>query len=247
MLTSLNYTVTNSEHKPVIPFDNLNLFIDHWGMLRTKDRINKNILYEDEIINPVLLAKNLNLTKLMITENHKRFKHLGIQTTLNKIKLSGFWIPKTRQAVKSVISQCTISQKFNNLAFKYSKIITKSRVDRIKPYLHTGIDHPEHVWVKGEHGVCVIFWPFDPAKNAISRWCTGRRWHILMPVMRGNRVGGNWLMKWDEQKNSHGTLIDWRTGREWPLNCMTVISAWLRLNIRFQRSSGRSSGRWTIT
>ena len=33
-----------------------------------------------------------------------------------------------------------------------------------------------------------------------SRWCTGREWHILMAVMRGNRVGGNWLMKWDEVK-----------------------------------------------
>ena len=41
---------------------------------------------------------------------------------------------------------------------------------------------------------------FDPAKNAIPRWHTGRRWQILMSVMRGNRVGGNWLMKWDEVK-----------------------------------------------
>ena len=64
-----------------------------------------------------------------------------------------------------------------------------------------------------------------------------------MAVMRGNRVGGNWLMKWDEVKNSHGTLIDWRTGRELPVNCMTVISAWWRSNMRFQRSSGWSSGR----
>ena len=46
----------------------------------------------------------------------------------------------------------------------------------------------------------VVFWPFDPAKNVIPRWCTGRKWHILMAVMRGNRVGGNWLMKWDELK-----------------------------------------------
>ena len=37
-------------------------------------------------------------------------------------------------------------------------------------------------------------------KNAIPRWCTGRMWHILMAVMRGNCVGGNWLMKWDEVK-----------------------------------------------
>ena len=32
---------------------------------------------------------------------------------------------------------------------------------------------------------------------------------------------------------------EWCTWREWPPNCMTVISAWWRLNIRFQRSSGR--------
>ena len=57
----------------------------------------------------------------------------------------------------------------------------------------------------------VIFWPFDPAKNAIPRWCTGRRWHILMAVMRGNRVGRNWLMKWDEQKKKK--KLSWYTHR----------------------------------
>ena len=57
-----------------------------------------------------------------------------------------------------------------------------------------------------------------------------------MAVMRGNRVGGNWLMKWDEvKKKSHYTLIDWRTGREWPLNWMTVISAQWRSHRPFQR------------
>ena len=44
------------------------------------------------------------------------------------------------------------------------------------------------------------------------------------------------------QGKAHDTLIDRCTGREWPVNCMTVISAWWRLNMRFLRSSGRSSG-----
>ena len=93
---------------------------------------------------------------------------------------------------------------------------------------------------KGRNPICCIL-TFDPDKNAIPRWCTGRKWHILMAVMRGNSVGRNWLMKWDELKNSHGTLIDWCTGREWPVNCMTVISAWWRSNMRFQKSSRRLS------
>ena len=48
------------------------------------------------------------------------------------------------------------------------------------------------------------------------------------------------------KKNSHGKLIDWCTGREWPVNCMTVISAWWRSNMRFQRSSRWLSGSWSI-
>ena len=44
----------------------------------------------------------------------------------------------------------------------------------------------------------LTFWP---GQKCHSRWRTGRKWHILMAVMRGNRVGGNWLMKWDEEKN----------------------------------------------
>ena len=42
--------------------------------------------------------------------------------------------------------------------------------------------------------LCCIL-TFDPSKLAISR-----KWHILMAVMRGNRVGGNWLTKWDKVK-----------------------------------------------
>ena len=34
---------------------------------------------------------------------------------------------------------------------------------------------------------------------------------------------------------SHGTVADWCTRREWPVNCMTVISAWWRSNMPFQR------------
>ena len=44
--------------------------------------------------------------------------------------------------------------------------------------------------------VCYVM-TFDLApKNAIPRWRTGRKWHIPMAFRRGNRVGGNWLMKW---------------------------------------------------
>ena len=37
------------------------------------------------------------------------------------------------------------------------------------------------------------------------------------------------------KKRAHYTVIDWRTGREWPLNWMTVISARWRSHRPFQR------------
>ena len=47
-----------------------------------------------------------------------------------------------------------------------------------------------------------------------------------------------WLTIWDKVK-SRGTVIDWCTGTEWPVDCMTVISVWWRSNMPFQRLSGR--------
>lgn len=138
---------------------NLTLFIDERGIIRTKGRIGKITTYDYEVINPVLLAKDHDLTELMIVEYHKRCKHLGIQSTLNKIRLSGFWIPRARQAVKKVISRCVLCQKFNNLAFKYPKVtnLPKHRVNLVKPFLHTGIDYTGHVWVKGDEGVSKMY------------------------------------------------------------------------------------------
>ena len=92
----------------------------------------------------------------------------------------------------------------------------------------------------------VMFWPSTrPPKNAIPRWCTGRKWHI---PMASNRKRSRGRIKAYNMGQGEGPTVplQWCTGREWPVNCMTVISAWWRLNIRFQRSSGLSCGRWII-
>ena len=44
---------------------------------------------------------------------------------------------------------------------------------------------------------------------------------------------------------SHATLTDWCTGRKWPVNCMTVISAWWRSNMPFQRRR-KCRFRWPV-
>ena len=119
-------------------------------------------------------------------------------------------------------------------------------------------------WIVHDQGAKVVTWPetfhfgiywarlvvlcFDPStrpKNAIPRWCTGRKWHI---PMASNRKRSRGRIKAYNMGQGEGPTVSlqWCTRREWPVNCMTVISAWWRLNIRFQRSSERSCGRWII-
>ena len=95
------------------------------------------------------------------------------------------------------------------------------------------------------HSTVVIFWLSPRPKNTIPRWYTGRKWHI---PMASNRKRSRGRIKAYDMGQGEGPIVplQWCTGRELPLNCITVISAWWRLNIRFQRSSRRSCGRWVI-
>ena len=84
----------------------------------------------------------------------------------------------------------------------------------------------------------VVFWsstrPKMPFQSDAPEGSDTFQW----PVYRKKSRRRIWLTKWDKVK-AHDTLIDWCTGREWPLNCMTVISAWWLSNIPFQRLSKR--------
>ena len=140
----------NSNIKPTNLIYNLNLFLDNNGIIRTAGRIDKTQSYDYEILNPILLHKSHTLTKLLIKYYHEKVKHLGIAATLTKVRLSGFWIPRSRQSVKNVISSCYLCKKFNSLAFKYPKLtnLPKERVNYIRPYQNVGVDYTGHVFVK---------------------------------------------------------------------------------------------------
>ena len=84
--------------------------------------------------------------------------------------------------------------------------------------------------ILGKCECCIL--TFDQAKHAIPKR------HIPMASYGKKLRRRACLTIWDKVK-SCGTVIDWCTGREWPVNCMTVISAWWRSNMPFQWLSGR--------
>ena len=77
--------------------------------------------------------------------------------------------------------------------------------------------------------LCCIL-TFDPANMPFQR---RRKWHIPMASYGERSRRRAWLTIWDKVK-SRVTVTDWYTGREWPVNCMTVISVWWRWNMPFQ-------------
>ena len=112
----------------------LNLFLDSDGLLTTDGRIANTSGYEYGLIYPISIAKYHSLTELLINDCHHKCKHLGINATVNKLRMSGFGVPQARQAVKSIISKCFTCKKFNNLAFRYPKLtnLPKHRVNFYK-------------------------------------------------------------------------------------------------------------------
>ena len=154
----LEYLLNPKPNKAPDLVRNLNLFLDHEGIIRAGEgRLGKCKAFDYELKNPILLSKNHVLTNLIIHDCHKKVKHLGLTTTLRKIRMSGFWIPQARQVVKTQLqNECYLCKRFNNLAYKYPKVtnLPKHRVNLIKPFQNTGIDYTGHVFVKDSTNKC---------------------------------------------------------------------------------------------
>ena len=129
---------------------NFNLFLDHNNIVRSDCRVGKSEYFAYEVLNPILLPKVHHLTNLIILDAHSRIKHLGIQATLNKVRLNGFRLIKPYMSVRTVISPCITCKRFNALAYKYPKMtnLPEHRVNMIDVYGHCGIDYTGHFLVK---------------------------------------------------------------------------------------------------
>ena len=97
----------------------LNLFLDQKGLIISKGRIKKNVDLKYDDVNPLVMAKNHHLTKLLIYYAHCQSMLMGLQSTLNYLRIHGLWILKARQAVSSVISDCIVCKRYSARPQKY--------------------------------------------------------------------------------------------------------------------------------
>ncbi|KAL7630818.1 UNVERIFIED_CONTAM: hypothetical protein RMT77_018969 [Armadillidium vulgare] len=133
--------------------NNLNLFLDSDGILRSKGRISKCTYFNYDVHNPVILSRFHYFTTLLILRSHQKVQHLGVDSTLTHIRNQGFWIPKGRIAVKKVLNLCNLCKKINVRAFKYPKYtdIPKHHMKLVIPFKFVGIDFTGHLFIKNEN------------------------------------------------------------------------------------------------
>ena len=102
--------------------NDLNLFIDGFGILRCKGRLSKLNYYDISVTEPILIGKNSHFTRLLIENQHRLAKHQGVGTCLSLLRQNGYWCPQGRQTVKSVLSTCLVCKKMNISHFRYPKV-----------------------------------------------------------------------------------------------------------------------------
>ena len=129
----------------------MNLFLDSFGIIRCDGRMGKVTRFDYNLMYPILLAPREHaLTELIINFYHKKVQHLGIQSTLTKVKLAGFRLIHPYQTVKAIINPCWTCKRFNTLCYKYPRMtdLPKDRVNLVRPYTNVGVDYTGHVMVK---------------------------------------------------------------------------------------------------
>lgn len=128
----------------------LNLFLDPEGILRSRGRLSKCSHLSYEVMNPILIAGNSSFTDLIIEDTHKRCQHLGVSSTLNALRNSGFWLPRPRPQIKKVLKACMPCIKMNALPYRYPKPtdFVGDKVNFIRSFENTGVDFTGHFFVK---------------------------------------------------------------------------------------------------
>ena len=128
---------------------------EHGGLLRCKGRLEHSDL-EPESQQPIIIPRDHKLTKLIIEECHRKTQHSGIRATLGELR-SRFWVPKGRQAVKKVLTECVTCKKAQGKPFKSPPVaaLPDFRVRESTPFSKVGIDFAGPLFVKTQTGEMV--------------------------------------------------------------------------------------------
>lgn len=128
----------------------LNPFIDDSGILRVGGRLtHSNLPFEQK--HPMLLPSKNKIVRLLLTNEHIRLGHSGLQTTLSNFRLR-FWPLGGLREVKRIARNCFICHKFKVKPFQQiMSDLPSVRVQPSRPFNITGVDFGGPLFIKSSH------------------------------------------------------------------------------------------------
>ncbi|XP_044008012.1 uncharacterized protein LOC122852307 [Aphidius gifuensis] len=120
----------------------LNPYIDKDGLLRVSSRLENSSL-QAEAVNPIILPKESRLTELILHDCHVNTHHGGAQLTSMLATLrQNYWIVGGRVPVRSFINKCVTCVRHRaKQSQQLMGQLPPSRVLKMRPFLHTGVDY----------------------------------------------------------------------------------------------------------
>ena len=133
-------------------WNQLNLFEDEHGIIRSKGRINNAKLpYKTKF--PIILDRKHKLTKLICMDCHGRAMHRGEKQTLTELR-SEYWIARGKSFVKGVIHRCSVCKRIHGRPYTYPAVpdLPIERLYEGRPFLAIGVDHCGPIYIKDVYG-----------------------------------------------------------------------------------------------
>ena len=102
---------------------------------------------------PIILPRGHHLTKLIIQECRESLHHSGMRATLAQLR-SKYWVPKGRQVVKGVLSECVTCKKMKGKPYSSTPTaaLPEFRVREAPPFSRVGVDFAGPFYVTSKKG-----------------------------------------------------------------------------------------------
>lgn len=126
--------------------------VKHGEILRCEGRLVNSDL-EFDARRPFILPRKHHLTELIVRDCHERVHHSGVRATLAQLR-SKYWVPKGRQEVKRVLSECVTCKKLKGKPYSSPPIaaLPEFRVREAPPFSRVGVDFAGPLYVKSKMG-----------------------------------------------------------------------------------------------
>ncbi len=110
------------------------------GLLKVDGRLSHAVL-PARTCNPIIIAPDLPLTRLIVSDRHLQLLHSGVEYTLSVVR-EQFYLPQERRAIRRTLAQCTKCKLLRAMsqAPRMASLPKKRLVSFLRVFTNVGLD-----------------------------------------------------------------------------------------------------------